>query len=185
MLRHIAFFAGIIGCLVLGNAYGDNYDDWRHFDFKKQHGKDSALTFEASLTGAQEVTNPPGGVDTDRTARAIVSFDKGFTELQVKVKLSNSDSIVAAHFHCNRAGHNGPVVFGLISPGQLGIENNMIKGTLTNADYSGADCTGPVGRAINNLASLAFAMRDGLIYLNVHSMNFPAGEIRGQMLEQD
>jgi hypothetical protein len=55
---------------------------------------------------------------------------------------------------------------------------------LLNTDFTGADCVPNIGRPVNNLAALAFAMRDGLIYANVHTTNFPGGEIRGQMLER-
>jgi hypothetical protein len=54
---------------------------------------------------------------------------------------------------------------------------------LTNLDFTGADCTPIVGRPVNNIAALAFAMRNGLIYANVHTDVFPAGEQRGQMLK--
>ena len=58
------------------------------------------------------------------------------------------------------------------------------EGTLTNADSTGADCVPTIGRVVNNLASLAFAMRDGLIYANVHTRpQFMGGEVRGQMVE--
>jgi hypothetical protein len=46
------------------------------------------------------------------------------------------------------------------------------------------DCPTPIGMPINNIASLAFAMRDGLIYANVHTVANSGGEARGQLLER-
>jgi hypothetical protein len=40
-----------------------------------------------------------------------------------------------------------------------------------------------VGRPVNNIAALAFAKRDGLIYVNLHTPTQPAGEVRGQLVE--
>jgi hypothetical protein len=148
--------------------------------------------FEAALSGAQEVvldeegTLVPGGTDTDASGRADAQFDRAFTKLRVKLRADNlTGSFTAAHFHCGRPGQNGPVVFGLANPGPLEFDGRRIRGTLTNLDYTGADCVELIGRPVNNLASLAFAMRDGLIYANVHTDLFPAGEIRGQMLAAD
>ena len=93
-------------------------------------------------------------------------------------------AFAAAHFHCGRAGQNGPIPFGLVAPGPLALDGNRIRGTLTNFDFNEADCVPVVGRPVNNLAALALAMRDGLIYINVHSTLFPPGEMRGQMLKQ-
>jgi hypothetical protein len=191
MVRYIAILMGVTGLLFLGNAGAGEFGGWHErgnagWNFKGWHkGRDdSGLSFEARLTGEQEVTDAMGGVDTDRMARAIATFDEGFTELRVRVKFNDSEDVVAVHFHCGRAGQNGPVALGLISPGPLGVENDMIRGTLTNMEFTGADCESVVGRPVNNLAALAMAMRDGLVYLNVHTPDFPAGEIRGQMLER-
>jgi len=148
--------------------------------------------FEATLSGAQEVVLDsegnlvPGGTDTAATGRIHVQFTKAFTSVRVNLRVSGlTGTFAASHFHCGRPGQNGPVVFGLVNPGPLEFDGSRIRGTLTNADFTGADCLEIVGRPVNNIAALAFAMRDGLVYANVHSDVFPAGEIRGQMQEVD
>ncbi len=138
--------------------------------------------FEATLSGAQEVM---GGTDTPATGRINAKFDKAFTKVRVNLKIKNLvGTFAGAHFHCGRPGQNGPVAFGLVNPGPLVFDGDRIRGTLTNADVIAADCSG-VGRPVNNIVSLAFAMRQSVIYVNVHSSLFPPGEIRGQMLEGD
>ena len=125
----------------------------------------------------------PGGTDTDATGRIEASFDKGFTKVRVNLRIDNlTGTFAAAHFHCGRPGQNGPVAFGLVAPGPLQFDGKGVRGTLTNLDFTGADCTELVGRPVNTIAALAFAMRNGLIYANVHTDVFPAGEHRGQML---
>lgn len=136
--------------------------------------------FEARLSGAQEVPD----ADTGAKGKIIVKFDQAFTKVSVDLRIKNlAGNFAAAHFHCNRPGVNGSVAFGLVNPGPLTFDGRRIRGTLTNADFTGSDCAGAVGRPVNNIAALAFAMRDGLVYTNVHSSEFPGGEIRGQMLE--
>jgi hypothetical protein len=138
------------------------------------------LKFAARLTGAQEVPEQDSPAKADIEAQ----FDLGFTELEVELKISDNTvgTVTRAHFHCARAGGNGPIVFGLFDPGPFPV-GNRVDGTLTNADFNNVDCVPATGRVINNLASLALAMRDGLIYANVHTTVFPSGELRGQMIE--
>jgi hypothetical protein len=145
---------------------------------------DRGLRFSATLSGAQEVTTLPGGVDTNGTGKIRAQFDKGLTQVVVRLRTKElSSSAVAAHFHCAPAGQNGNVVFGLVSPGQCEglMEGKIRKCTLTNEDFTGNGCS--VGAPVNNIAALAFAMREGRIYVNVHTPANGGGEIRGQMLE--
>ncbi|MEX2124608.1 MAG: CHRD domain-containing protein [Woeseia sp.] len=145
--------------------------------------------FEANLSGAQEAVFDgdvfvPGGTDSGASGRFRAHFDKAFTRVSVNLTVNGlTGTFAAAHFHCGRPGQNGSIVFGLVSPGPLEFDGKRIRGTLTNADFTGADCLETVGRPVNNIAALAFAIRDGLIYANVHSDVFPAGEIRGQVLD--
>jgi hypothetical protein len=147
--------------------------------------------FDATLSGAQEAVFDgdnfiPGGTDTGASGRIIAKFNKSLSAVRVNLRIQNlTGTFAAAHFHCGRPGENGPVAFGLVGPGPLEFDGQRIRGTLTNADFAGADCLEVIGRPVNNIAALAFAMRDGLIYANVHSDVFPAGEIRGQMLQRN
>lgn len=149
------------------------------------------LKFEAAPSGDQEVVFQdgnfvPGGRDTPATGRIKARFDERFSKVMLDLRIDGLlGTFAAAHFHCGRPGQNGPVAFGLVNPGPLEFDGKRIRGTLTNVNFSGADCVPVVGRPVNNIAALAFAMRDGLIYVNVHSSQFPPGEIRGQMLEKD
>lgn len=139
------------------------------------------LKFSADLSSAQEIPTPaPGFIEK---ADISAKFASDFTAVDVKLTVHGGQNVVAAHFHCARPGVAGPVVFGLFSPGTCAFDGMEAKCTLTNANFSGTDCTGPVGRPVNNIAALALAMRDGLIYANVHTTQNPPGEVRGQMLE--
>lgn len=144
--------------------------------------------FRADLRGGQEAVFDggvfvPGGRETDGEARITAVFNTTFTAVTVELKIRGLEgNFTAAHFHCGRAGENGPVIFGLISPGPLMFDGERIKGTLTNSNLNvNADCVPDIGRSVNNIVALAAAMQDGLIYINVHSDVFPGGELRAQM----
>jgi hypothetical protein len=144
--------------------------------------KNNGINTRANLSGAQEAGAPPipGLI---KRANVTANFAKDLSSVFVQLKVEGGGNVVAAHFHCALAGSNGPVAFGLFSPGPLSYDGTLASGTLTNADFTGADCTGVIGRPVSNIAALALAMRDGLIYVNVHTTDNPPGEVRGQMLE--
>jgi hypothetical protein len=149
---------------------------------------DDALEFEAELSGAQEVTTPSGGVDTPASGSVDAEFDEELTRVRVRARVrSTLGDVAAAHFHCARPGQNGPIAFGLVSPGPCEFDGDRVSCTLTNEDLTdaGNGCMGSIGRPVSNIAALAFAMRDGLIYFNVHTTEFGSGEIRGQMLPEE
>ena len=146
--------------------------------------KGDGLEFEAELSGAQEVP----GADTDAQESAKVEFEEDLSAVNVRLKVRDTEGeVTGAHFHCNRAGVNGPIAFGLFSPGPCDFDGQRTECTLTNEDLTDLanDCEDAVGQPVNNIAALAFAMRAGLIYINVHSTAFSAGETRGQLLPRD
>ncbi len=139
----------------------------------------NGLIFKADPSTAQAVPTPGPGLIT--SAKVKAKFDKTFTEVEVRLEVEGGANVVAAHFHCARPGAVGPVAFGLFSPGPLAYDGSQAKGVLTNADFTGADCVPLIGRPVNNIAALAFAMEDGLIYVNLHTTDNLPGEVRGQM----
>ena len=153
-------------------------------------GGDGAFRSLTVLTDAQEVQDPP--VESDGIAKAIVTFDKGFTKLRVRVFFAHLEGeVTRLHFHCAVAGANGPIALGLIdllSPANdnsdvVRLGKRTIVGTLTNENFPADEppCADFIGRPVNNVASLAAAMEAGGIYWNLHTDAFPAGELRGQV----
>ena len=142
---------------------------------------EEARSFEADLTGAQEVP----AVTTETEGEITVRFNHERTEAKFRLIVEDGVAVTMAHFHCAPAGVNGPVVaflFGNV-PGGFDVDGRLAKFTLTNANITAvaANCVPTIGRQITNLADLAKAMQEGLIYANVHTIAHPGGEIRGQI----
>ena len=85
-----------------------------------------------------------------------------------------SDDVTAMHFHAAPPGSNGMVVFGLISPNHDAddLVVDAVAGTLTGV-WENTDTNPLSGQLANLLASN--------LYLNVHTVTFPGGAIRGQV----
>jgi hypothetical protein len=175
MGRPLEYLIGITAftCLILSvSAQAD--------DEKK--GEDG-IQVRAILSGAQEVL----GVDQVliESAKIVAKFEKDLSAARVELTIVGGANVFAAHFHCGRAGQNGPVVVTLFTSGGIAplmFDGVKASGTITNADLITNPCAID-GQPVNNIASLAIAMRLGLIYVNVHTFDLPGGEVRGQMLE--
>lgn len=117
---------------------------------------------EATLSGAQEV--PPTTTNASGTATAELDGD----ELKIAGSFTNLSSALfpvsgsAAHIHNAPAGENGPIVFNLEITSTDNI-NGVFAGTKTLTDEE------------------KDAFKDGNLYVNIHSVNFNGGEIRGQL----
>ncbi len=175
-MRAILLFLAAFSLASSAAAGGDKDKD-------KDRDRDG-LEFEAELSTAQEVPEVTEDITIDE-AEIEAEFSEDLSSVDVELEVDDPRNVVAAHFHCALPGENGPVAFGLINPGSFEFDGDKAEGTLTNEDFTGVDCVPNVGRPVNNIAALAFAMRDGLIYINVHTSANPGGEVRGQMLEDD
>jgi hypothetical protein len=119
------------------------------------------LEFEADLSGANEVP----AVMTDATGEAEIEV-LGDT-LTYELEVEDIENVVAAHIHAGAPGVNGPVIVDLGVPGNCEVDEDEIKceATLTPA----------------NLDSVIANMAEGNAYVNVHTIQNPGGEVRGQI----
>jgi hypothetical protein len=137
--------------------------------------------FGARLSGFQEVPSISTSAKGEFTARVV---EEG-TNVRIEYELSYSGlttSANAAHIHFGQRGVNGAVSAFLCGGGDKpGCPGD---GTVTGT-IDAADVTGPEARGISpgELQELVRAMRAGATYVNVHSTQYPEGEIRGQIAE--
>lgn len=118
------------------------------------------MSFSVPLTGAQEV--PP--VQTSGSGTASLTYDPGSRQVTWSVTVSGlSSPATMAHFHGPAAeGKNGPVAIWLSKHGEAPA--NPITGEATLTPEQAAQ------------------FMAGNWYINVHSKDHPAGEIRGQVM---
>ncbi len=130
--------------------------------------------FKAELSGAEEV--PPVETDTTGEAKFIVRRDA----IDFELEIDDADGILGAagaHIHCAPAGQNGPVVVFLAGQVPGGFDGTVeLKATVTEANIVDPSCG-------ETLAELVDSMRSGNTYVNVHSIDHPTGEVRGQIEE--
>lgn len=134
------------------------------------------LNFRAHLSGGEEV--PP--VTTEATGQAIFQLSKDGTELSYKLIVANIQNVSMAHIHVAPEGVNGPVVVWLYPSGPPPqLIPGRSSGILGEGVITSDNLVGPlVGHSLSDLVELIQA---GETYVNVHTSQFPAGEIRGQI----
>jgi (2Fe-2S) ferredoxin len=149
----------------------------------------------APMSGANEVPV----VETCGEGATLVKLKDGV--LSYKVNVEDLDDIVAAHLHYGRPGENGPVLVTLFEapppePEPLHDDDGSgdddygddDKDTLAFGSISDDDVENPGdiffddGTPFEGGADgLLRLLREGSIYVNVHTVNNPMGEIRAQL----
>lgn len=102
------------------------------------------------------------------------NLSKAAYALYVYNATAANNRITGAHLHFGSANRNGPVVVNLFDGPARNANGLLIKGRFDNRDIVADGST-------NSVASIYQAIRDGLLYANVHSEQFPDGIVRGQI----
>lgn len=164
------------------DARSENISENESVMLKKGHvnganGSMMVRNFRTHLTGENEVPS----VETDATGQAIFKLRNNGKELHYKLIVANIENVLMAHIHVGGPDENGGVLAWLYPaspPPQLisGKTNGVLhEGVITSDDLTGS----LDGKDLSDLLEL---MKEGQTYVNVHTEQHPAGEIRGQIM---
>lgn len=135
--------------------------------------QNNVVRFTALLSGANET--PP--VLTGAFANATVTLDLTTQTLTWNIDVFNMPSGTNnAHFHVGGPGLAGPTCVNVAFPPNISNDYNL-SGTATATNLLPR-----VDQGIRSWEDFMQALLGGQTYLNIHSVNFPGGEIRGQVL---
>jgi hypothetical protein len=153
----------LLGCLVfsgVASAVGEG----------KNHN------FRAHLSGAEQVVP----IDTRGQGQAVFQLSEDGLALHYKLIVANIEDVFMAHIHFAPAGENGAVVAWLYpaAPPPVPIPGRS-DGVLAAGVITAANLVGPLEG--QTMADLIEAISMGQTYVNVHTAEYPDGEIRGQI----
>jgi hypothetical protein len=140
-----------------------------------------------TLTGYQEAT--PAGVSSPTgTGSFSATIDDNAQTITFELRYSGlSTPATQSHIHFGNRFDSGGISAFLCGPGHQACppgttDEAVVTGTITPADVIGPASQ---GIAAGEFQELVDAIRAGVTYTNVHTSVFPAGEIRGQIDDDD
>jgi hypothetical protein len=129
-------------------------------------------TFTATMTGSEEV--PPKNTQATGSAKFVSSSDGN--SMTYRIRVAHINGVTMAHIHSGSIGKNGPIVVTLF---KSATPTGPVNGPLSQGTITSANLEGPLkGKTISDLVKL---INDGKAYANVHTLQNPKGEIRGQI----
>jgi hypothetical protein len=121
--------------------------------------------FTAALSGANEVPARSTG------ASGTATFSFIGETVTYTLEVQNIQNVTMAHIHSGAPGVNGPIRVFLFRGNpttSAGARQTLASGTFAESDLTGITFGG-----------LLEEMRAGTAYVNVHTTQFPGGEVRG------
>jgi hypothetical protein len=143
-------------------------------------GKENAgrKSFRTRLSSFEEV--PAVSTTGAGEFRAQLSREENSLAFELEYSGLEGGAVQAAHVHLGQAGVNGGIMFFLCGGGtQVACPaSGKITGVVSESSILGP---AEQGIAPGQFAEALRAMRSGVAYVNVHTQQFPGGEIRGQI----
>ena len=175
-MKNLVFFTMLAFVIIFSSCETANIEDAVQEETTLKSGN-NVKNFRAHLTGDQEVPLPNSSL---AQGQANFQLSKDGTELSYKLIVANLEDLHMAHIHLAPAGSNGGVVVWLYPSAPPAV---MLPGTTNGILAEGVIKAGNLRGALANkpLSALIDAMSAGNTYVNVHTMLFPGGEIRGQI----
>jgi hypothetical protein len=124
-----------------------------------------AQVYEADLSGDDEV--PP--VDTPASGDAVLALSADTTGLHFRMFVDDIEGITASHIHLGAEGENGPVVHWLYDSSGVNAQGGPF-----GPDH-------PLSGTVSLSTTHVLDLLSGDYYINVHTMDVPSGEVRGQI----
>jgi hypothetical protein len=134
------------------------------------------ITLTATLSGGEET---PAAINTGALGSAEVSVDTTNREMAVTLKVFNIPTpTTAGHIHIGSLGTPGPVVLNF--PASLVGRTGDFTMVFRLADSQAVFVARPA-IGINTIDDAIQAIVGGNAYVNIHTQQYPGGEIRGQL----
>jgi hypothetical protein len=140
---------------------------------------DDVIALTADLHGANEVP----AINSNATAsfKAAIHEDGSITFSETFQNLTSN--AIFSHVHFGKDHVAGGVMIFLCGGGGQPACPAATSGTFSGS-ITPANVTGPTAQGVTpgDLVSALRAIRQGAGYVNLHSVNFPGGEVRGQVI---
>jgi hypothetical protein len=136
-----------------------------------------------ALSGYQEVP----AISTEASGKFEAKVPKGGGPIRYELRYRGIPDVTQAHLHFAQKGVNGGIVVFICSNlgnGPVGTPECPAGSATLPGTVTSDDVLAPVpnqGIAAGELDELKRAVRAGVVYANVHSMEFGGGEIRAQL----
>lgn len=174
-MKNLVFYTMLACAVIFTSCDTANTDEFLQEETALKSAQ-KAKNFRAHLSGDQEV---PAN-ESIAQGQATFQLSKDGTELSYKLIVANLEDLHMAHIHRAAAGVNGGVVVWLYpsAPPAImlpGTTNGILaEGVIKAANLRGSLAGQPLSVLIDEMSA-------GKTYVNVHTMLFPGGEIRGQI----